>query len=73
MLYRKKEETRQILHDNDPLDRFEDSVTKATLMTKKECDDIRKECEEKIVKAKEYAVSCAYPDPSEFMKDIYVD
>lgn len=42
-------------------------------MTKKECDAIRKECEEKIVKAKEYAVSCEYPDPSEFTKDVYVD
>ena len=72
-LYRKKEETRQILTDNDPLTRFEERVTKAKLMTKKECDAIRKECEEKIVKAKEYAVSCEYPDPSEFTKDVYVD
>ena len=28
---------------------------------------------EKIAKAKEYAVSCEYPDPSEFLTDVYAE
>ena len=27
----------------------------------------------KVAAAKEYAVSCEYPDASEFYKDVYVD
>ena len=72
-MYRKKEETKKILEENDPIIRFEERVVKAKLMTKKECEKLRAECIEKVAKAKEYAMSCEYPDPSEFYKDVYVD
>ena len=72
-MYRKKEETKKILEDNDPITRFEERVVKAKLMTQKECDKIRTAAIEKVAKAKEYAMSCEYPDPSEFYKDVYVD
>lgn len=72
-MYRKKEETKKILEDNDPLTRFEERVVKAKLMTQKECDKIRAAAIEKVAKAKEYAMSCEYPDESEFYKDVYVD
>ena len=38
-----------------------------------ELDGILTAAREKIAKAKEYAVSCEYPDPSEFLTDVYAE
>ena len=36
-------------------------------------DEILAEARAKVAAAKEYAVSCEYPDESEYFKDVYVD
>lgn len=71
--YRKKEETMQIFHDTDPLTVFTDYLPEGISFEKAELDKIIEDAHEKIVKAKEYAVSCEYPDPSEYLTDVYVD
>lgn len=71
--YRKKEETMQIFHDTDPLTHFLGILPEGISFEQAELDQIRADAVEKIKKAKEYAVSCDYPDPSEYITDVYVD
>ncbi len=71
--YRKKEETMQIFHDTDPLTHFLGILPEDISFEQAELDQIRADAVEKIKKAKEYAVSCEYPDPSEYITDVYVD
>ena len=71
--YRKKEETMQIFHDTDPLTHFLGILPEGISFEQAELDQIRADAVEKIKKAKEYAVSCEYPDPSEYITDVYVD
>ena len=70
---RKKEETMQIFHDTDPLTHFLGILPEGISFEQAELDQIRADAVEKIKKAKEYAVSCEYPDPSEYITDVYVD
>ena len=71
--YRKKEETQKIFHDTDPLTHFLGILPEGISFEQSELDQIRADAVEKIKKAKEYAVSCEYPDPSEYITDVYVD
>ena len=71
--YRKKEETMQIFHDTDPLTHFLGILPEGISFEQAMLDQIRADAVEKIKKAKEYAVSCEYPDPSEYITDVYVD
>ena len=71
--YRKKEETMQIFHDTDPLTLFKDQCPEGIDFSQEELDEILTAARDKIVAAKEFAVSCAYPEDSEFFKDVYAD
>ena len=71
--YRKKEETMQIFHDTDPLTHFLGILPEGIEFTQAELDEILAAARAKVAAAKEYAVSCEYPDASEFYKDVYVD
>ena len=71
--YRSKEETMAIFHRTDPLKLFKDQCPEGIEFTQEELDGILAAAREKIAKAKEYAVSCEYPDPSEFLTDVYAD
>ena len=71
--YRKKEETMQIFHDTDPLTHFLEKLPAGVEFTQAELDEILAEARAKVAAAKEYAVSCEYPDESEYFKDVYVD
>ena len=71
--YRKKEETIQIFHDTDPLTHFLDKLPAGVEFTQAELDEILAAARAKVAAAKEYAVSCEYPDESEYFKDVYVD
>ena len=71
--HRKREETQQIFHDTDPLTHFLGILPEGISFEQAELDQIRADAVEKIKKAKEYAVSCEYPDPSEYITDVYVD
>ncbi len=71
--YRKKEETMQIFHDTDPLTHFLDKLPAGVEFTQAELDEILSAARAKVAAAKEYAVSCEYPDESEYFKDVYVD
>ena len=71
--YRKKEETMQIFHDTDPLTHFLDKLPAGVEFTQAELDEILAAARAKVAAAKEYAVSCEYPDESEYFKDVYVD
>ena len=71
--YRKKEETMQIFHDTDPLTHFLDKLPAGVEFTQAELDEILAAARAKVAAAKEFAVSCEYPDESEYFKDVYVD
>ena len=71
--YRKKEETMQIFHDTDPLTHFLEKLPAGIEFTQAELDEILAAARAKVAAAKEYAVSCEYPDESEYFKDVYVD
>ena len=62
--YRKKEETMQIFHDTDPLTHFLDKLPAGVEFTQAELDEILAAARAKVAAAKEYAVSCEYPDES---------
>lgn len=72
-LYRKKEETMEIFHRTDPLKLFKDQCPDGVVFTQKELDDILTAARKKVADAKAYAVSCEFPEESEFFKDVYVD
>ena len=71
--YRKKEETMEIFHRTDPLKLFKTQCPEGIEFSQEELDGILTAAREKIAKAKEYAVSCEYPDPSEFLTDVYAE
>ena len=50
-----------------------DAGTEGIEFSQEELDGILTAAREKIAKAKEYAVSCEYPDPSEFLTDVYAE
>lgn len=62
--YRKKEETMQIFHDTDPLKLFKEQLPAGVEFAQEELDEILAAAREKVAKAKEYAVSCEYVQPS---------
>lgn len=72
-LYRKKEETMEIFHRTDPLKVFSGYCPKGISFEQEELDEMLNAAREKVAKAKEYAVSCEYPEESEYFKDVYVD
>ncbi|MCF0137644.1 MAG: thiamine pyrophosphate-dependent dehydrogenase E1 component subunit alpha [Oscillospiraceae bacterium] len=72
-LYRKKEETQQIFRDTDPLTMFPEYLPEGLSFEQAELDEIRAACKQKIADAKAFALSCEYPDPSEFETDVYAD
>ena len=72
-LYRKKEETMEIFHRTDPLKLFKDQCPDGIVFTQNELDDILTAARKKVADAKAYAVSCEFPEESEFFKDVYVD
>ena len=71
--YRKKEETMEIFHRTDPLKLFKTQCPEGMVFEQEELDGILTAAREKIAKAKEYAVSCEYPDPSEYLTDVYAE
>ena len=71
--FRKKEETMEIFHRTDPLKIFPGQLPEGISFTQEELDGILAAAREKVAKAKEYAVSCEYPDPSEFLTDVYAE
>jgi pyruvate dehydrogenase E1 component alpha subunit len=72
-LYRKKEETMEIFHRTDPLKLFKGQCPAGIDFTQEELDGILAAARQKVADAKAYAVSCEFPDESEFYKDVYVD
>ena len=71
--YRKKEETMEIFHRTDPLKLFKTQCPEGMVFEQEELDGILSAAREKIARAKEYAVSCEYPDPSEYLTDVYAE
>jgi pyruvate dehydrogenase E1 component alpha subunit len=71
--YRSKEETMKIYHDTDPLKMFVKHLPKGMTFKQAELDEMLEAARKKVADAKEFAVSCKYPDPSEFMTDVYAD
>ncbi|NMA87539.1 MAG: thiamine pyrophosphate-dependent dehydrogenase E1 component subunit alpha [Tissierellia bacterium] len=71
-LYRTKEEVQKEFDENCPIKNFEKTVLDKKLMTEKEMEDIRKEVNELITEAVEFARESPYPDPSELFDDLYV-
>ena len=71
--YRSKEETMEIFHRTDPLKLFKSQCPEGVVFEQEELDGILSAAREKIAKAKEYAVSCEYPDPSEYLTDVYAE
>ena len=71
--YRKKEETMEIFHRTDPLKLFKTQCPEGLVFEQEELDGILAAARDKIARAKEYAVSCEYPDPSEFLTDVYAE
>ena len=41
--------------------------------TEKELDGMLEEACRKVADAKAYAVACEYPDPAEYLTDVYAD
>ena len=72
-LYRKKEETMEIFHRTDPLKIFPSQLPEGIEFTQEELDGMLAAAKEKIKKAKEFAVASEYPDPSEFLTDVYAE
>lgn len=71
--YRSKEETMKIFHDTDPLKMFTKQIPKGVRFTQAELDKTLEEARQKVADAKAYAVACEYPDPSEYLTDVYAD
>ena len=63
----------EIFHRTDPLKLFKDQCPEGIVFTQEELDGILTEARAKVASAKEYAISCEYPEESEFYKDVYVD
>ncbi len=72
-LYRQKEETQSIYKETDPITLFEQRKTADGTFTLEELLAVKENCRETIAKSKEFALSCEYPDSSEFYRDVYVD
>lgn len=72
-LYRSKEETQQIYHDTDPLKVFTSYLPEGMSFQQEELDAMLNEARENVAKAKEFAVSCEYPEPEEFYTDVYAE
>ena len=56
--------------------RYYQDVKPDSLLSKRleaELDEMLAAARAKVAAAKEYAVSCEYPDESEYFKDVYVD
>ena len=63
----------EIFHRTDPLKLFKDQCPDGIVFTQNELDDILTAARKKVADAKAYAVSCEFPEESEFFKDVYVD
>jgi pyruvate dehydrogenase E1 component alpha subunit len=72
-LYREKSETQEIYHEMDPIAKFRAQSLEKGWMTEKKLDEIMAACRKKVADAKAFAVSCEYPDPSEYTEHVYVD
>lgn len=72
-LYRSKEETQKIFHETDPLKMFSVHLPEGLSFPQEQLDGMLTEAREKVAQAKKYAVSCEYPEPSEYFKDVYAD
>ena len=69
----KAERHMEIFHRTDPLKLFKSQCPEGVVFEQEELDGILSAAREKIAKAKEYAVSCEYPDPSEYLTDVYAE
>ena len=70
--YRTKEEVQHQFETNNPIDRFEEKVLKAGVMAQKDLDGIRKETEQRIAAALEFAKESPEPAPEALFEDLYV-
>ncbi|NCB51685.1 MAG: thiamine pyrophosphate-dependent dehydrogenase E1 component subunit alpha [Clostridia bacterium] len=71
--YREKKETQKIYQEMDPIARFRTTCLEKGWMTEKKLDDVMAACRKKVADAKAFAVSCDYPDPSEYTDHVYAD
>lgn len=72
-LYREKSETQRIFRERDPITAFGKTCLEVGWMTEEELDGIMAACRRKVADAKAFALSCDYPDPSEYTEHVYVD
>lgn len=72
-LYRDHDETKRIFEETDPLKIFRELMNEMQLISADDCDRIDKECEEKIIAAKQFAMDSDYPDAEGYTKYVYVD
>ncbi len=71
--YREKSETQSIFHDMDPIARFRTVCAENKWMSDEELNRVMEECRQSVADAKAFAVACEYPDPSEYLSDVYAD
>ncbi len=71
-MYRTREEVQKVQEDTDPIPRFEKKVLKAGAMTEKELESIRKQVEEELKEALEFARTSPEPEESALFEDLYV-
>ena len=71
-MYRTREEVQKVQDDTDPIPRFEKKVLKAGAMTEKELESIRKQVEEELKEALEFARTSPEPEESALFEDLYV-
>lgn len=73
-LYRDHAQTQEIFHSTDPLLVFRRKMEESLhLMDAAECDEIDRQCRQKILSAKEFALAAEYPDAAEYMQYVYAD
>lgn len=70
--YRTKEEVQNVFDTNNPIDRFEEKLLEAGVMTTEDLEKIRCEVATNIEAALKYAIESPEPDPSALFEDLYV-
>ena len=76
-LYRTREYVKENAALNDPLTWFDRTMTRKNgyidgVIEPQELEAVRAAAKEKIVKAKEFAMSSEYPDPDQYTADLYL-
>ncbi|MEA3284174.1 MULTISPECIES: thiamine pyrophosphate-dependent dehydrogenase E1 component subunit alpha [Dethiosulfovibrio] len=70
--YRTKEEVQEVFDNNNPINRFEEKVLEAGVLSREDLDAVYGEVEAAIEEAVRYALESPEPDPSELFDDLYV-